>query len=1466
MIPGPYGKKGRGPSLSPQEEQELSGSILDTLTTPLQYLGETIDKPMRAVRGTLNGLIDLAQGDDPNFGGGLLNLIPFSDYFGITDPETSVYGRDMLENVGLAGDNVEGFGGHDWGNIDWGDALADAAGFGIDMINVPVVSGTKAVTTGGKLLKASGGLDKAVARASTMLGKSGLKSVKSGTIGDALKLAEEIDPNAVANFEQVLAKQGKNLADVAGMRVGYGRGIRNPFAAEGITSLDPLLDAAKSFIPQKIRSKAADWAEGAAQSPVANMARQMFSNVKEYSDPALQRGIAPEQIIREQLANQTAAQWKNALAVDLGGTPRSRDLLAKLGNGDVTTGMYRLFELGDDELRAITPDVDELLPVRDRYRDYNNTLRQTAEENFLKGGYLDDEAVDYAARDVPLEHPYEPGMNKVLTGRNVAQNLRSDYLKNIPGGTGSLRSLAMQSVDDTAPDAIKANASTLLEPMAAKWQATLEDTLKQADEVRSKHWDASHAHLPQHEQALLKINAEIRSLNGKRWAITKAGGDTSQLDQQIAGMQQVRDAVRAQNPPVLRDLNQQIRDIREARALEEADLKQQFGQEDLALRIQKIQAGNDPVALKTVNDAADDLESRMAAAADELEKRYSAATADVQQKIYQAKIEDSAQYFAKNQKNPGDLVKQRRADQFVTQLSDQIDPVTGEQLPFSTLDDFNQRVGDIQADNAVRAESQAVLDEALEKRLNELSDAETKARTRLKEIELQPAQIAQFILAQSPEVRAAGIYTDPLQAFGKRAQQTLTGAARYKMLREVLDNPTYNQIGATAKGARQVDIRHLLNELGGYKTEDVVQDMRAGRAADELAAEAGLDPDAALAAIADDPELNAAVMGPNKITVSNQLMADLLASHNKLKGPAPVGPILGLIDKFNAQFQGLNTNVSPAFSMRNKASGTITEGLRGSPGDIGGVSLLQALGNIVPGLQDAPTRIVGKLSKNQPLAPDDIAAALEIPLVQQSLRRTLGLADDAPLPTAVEQYVPNALREAIASTGMTMGKGNAYDAISQGLESVVDATTGAPTAESLFDVGLIGGTSGDEAFSWGKYGKQFVPRSADDLKPWRVRGAGTESLGLGGDVRQASDFVLSRAGETLDQAVEWENRGAPTLRKLMAGMAPDEIRRDLARTQVDYSPTNFSNFENEIMRRLVPFYRFQKSNLSNLLTELSENPGGRVGNFYRGTDAVGRISGSDEAPLPPHARESIGLPLGVGDDGSIRALTGLGLAEEALPEWLSPSSTYPLPVNTETLYKGAGSLHPLITLMAELATGKSLWQRGVDGPREIEDLDPTIMRLLKNVTDIPANLGVTSGPLVQERMVKDPGMQSLETIVMHSPYARLLRSARVATDPRKLPTWMGGYDESPVPWAGPVNLLTGLRVSDVNQNSQDKALRDLIQNAYIERFGARTIERPYLPKWVQEDLNPADQAAADQFEALMNAIDRRRKERYESAR
>lgn len=171
---------GQNPQQSPyapydlEEEQRLIDQyILGKSKGLLQYTAETLDKPGRAARGLLAG--------KPSE---LLNLIPFSDTLGLTNPEESVSGRDLLEQYGAIGQNTPG--------LDWGDV----AGFGAEVLLDPTTyMGVGLLTKGGKAAAKAGtltkGLGKQIAAGERSLLSFGLPFTQGAELGAGSKAVGE---------------------------------------------------------------------------------------------------------------------------------------------------------------------------------------------------------------------------------------------------------------------------------------------------------------------------------------------------------------------------------------------------------------------------------------------------------------------------------------------------------------------------------------------------------------------------------------------------------------------------------------------------------------------------------------------------------------------------------------------------------------------------------------------------------------------------------------------------------------------------------------------------------------------------------------------------------------------------------------------------------------------------------------------------------------------------------------------------------------------------------------------------------------------------------------------------------------------------------------------------------------------------------------------------------------------------
>lgn len=187
-MPSVGKKKKAHPELDPAEEKSLLSDVLSSGASGLQYLGETLDKPGRAVRGLLAG--------KPKE---LANLIPFSDTMGLTDPSESVSGRDLLEKAGALDKNQPG--------LDWGDV----AGFGVELATDPLsylTMGASAVGKAGKVAKG--------------LGISAKGAAKYKTLGQHLAAAT---PEILKAAENAAVKHGSTLAELSGEKLGGAFGL-----------------------------------------------------------------------------------------------------------------------------------------------------------------------------------------------------------------------------------------------------------------------------------------------------------------------------------------------------------------------------------------------------------------------------------------------------------------------------------------------------------------------------------------------------------------------------------------------------------------------------------------------------------------------------------------------------------------------------------------------------------------------------------------------------------------------------------------------------------------------------------------------------------------------------------------------------------------------------------------------------------------------------------------------------------------------------------------------------------------------------------------------------------------------------------------------------------------------------------------------------------------------------------------
>lgn len=354
--------------------------------------------------------------------------------------------------------------------------------------------------------------------------------------------------------------------------------------------------------------------------------------------------------------------------------------------------------------------------------------------------------------------------------------------------------------------------------------------------------------------------------------------------------------------------------------------------------------------------------------------------------------------------------------------------------------------------------------------------------------------------------------------------------------------------------------------------------------------------------------------------------------------------------------------------------------------------------------------------------------------------------------------------------------------------------------------------------TWGEAG-ELIEASALDRVPGlrQARQAHGTVLGVGGKANKMIEYLLRVPLYEFLKKKGWSNADAA---------------KEVSRLQVDYSKHAFSPFENEVMTRLFPFYKWQRSIAPVVLGTLLRKPAGLMGLTVHGS----RLASSDDPRTPEWLGDTLAIenPLGSTEEGGRSYVTGFGLPYEPTLAFFGGG------------LRGAGrealaQLNPIVKAPLEWSTGQSFFQTGPSGAgRPLDELNPPIGQTLANLARVtgrdPAN------PVDLPDIV--------EFAAANSPASRYITTARQITDPRKHPLSLAA------------NLATGARVTDVSPEAQDAILRHRA-SALTRQLGGRTFSQSYFPS--NANLSPAEQGLADQLMELKRLLDQRSRARREAA-
>lgn len=290
--------------------------------------------------------------------------------------------------------------------------------------------------------------------------------------------------------------------------------------------------------------------------------------------------------------------------------------------------------------------------------------------------------------------------------------------------------------------------------------------------------------------------------------------------------------------------------------------------------------------------------------------------------------------------------------------------------------------------------------------------------------------------------------------------------------------------------------------------------------------------------------------------------------------------------------------------------------------------------------------------------------------------------------------------------------------------------------------------------------------------------------------RQSIGRVL-RAGGSVGQNVEDFNRLSHFIEALKQGYSPEEAALSVKRWQFDYRPEAYTWAERNVMKRIIPFMSFMKNNLYLVASELSENPGGFLGQSIRAANQPNE--GDGPRFTPAYISDKTHIPLGPEVDGTRKYITSLGLPFEEPFERFQLGPTFNNGVR-RTAESWLGTIRPEVKGALEQLSGRNFF----------------FGRPLKKLYSMT-------------------GYQPADQFLANSPVARFVTAYRQLVDPRKTLT-----DQL-------LNFGTGMKVSDIDMNAARRDAEDNLRTILSESPGVNSFEQFYVPESKKQFMTPEEQ-------------------------
>lgn len=192
-----------------------------------------------------------------------------------------------------------------------------------------------------------------------------------------------------------------------------------------------------------------------------------------------------------------------------------------------------------------------------------------------------------------------------------------------------------------------------------------------------------------------------------------------------------------------------------------------------------------------------------------------------------------------------------------------------------------------------------------------------------------------------------------------------------------------------------------------------------------------------------------------------------------------------------------------------------------------------------------------------------------------------------------------------------------------------------------------------------------------------------------------------RTGRVIGNYIELNQKADATFAALMKGHTLDEALNIAEKAGFDYS--KLSTFESHVLRRLIPFYTFNRKNLELQLRTLKNNPQ-RINQIIRAIDNVQvffpsqNLSEEEKKGLPTYLNEYLSAPAGRSEDGLPQFVRNFGTPIEAFTNLVKTSADGKSSWE-RTFLATLSQVTPYIKAPVEYAIGKDSFRQ-----RDIKDV------------------------------------------------------------------------------------------------------------------------------------------------------------------